>query len=61
MQRAQLSELFWNAPHVFEGVRAVDPLGFDALGTHGAHVHRPHSQRRLADLQFGRIGRERDR
>jgi len=31
MQRAQLSELFWNAPHVFEGVRAVDPLGFDAL------------------------------
>ena len=31
MQRAQFSELFWNAPHVFEGVRAIDPLGFDAL------------------------------
>lgn len=31
MSLVSRSELFWNAPHKFELVRAVDPLGFDAL------------------------------
>jgi len=31
MKPAIHSEIFWNAPHLFESTRAVDPLGFDAL------------------------------